>query len=156
VFEMAKDYGLVLLENGSLVDTAAGEALPIDSKPMVPTSADEAAALQRMMAAQAQGLVVRDGNAGGSAVTAIIGETGPIDWEHGFCMERLDIGAGEEIEWDRDDGVDVLFIHRGHATIPCADGTLMLGEGDTMSLPAGLRRMVQSDGGAVAFLVHRA
>jgi quercetin dioxygenase-like cupin family protein len=155
VFDMAKDYGLVLLENGSLVDTAAGEALPQDAKPMPPTSPDDAAALHRMTGAEAQSIIVRDNKTEGSFVTAIIGEAGPLDWAHGFCMERFDIAAGEEIEWDGDDGVDVLFIHRGRASIPCADGDLALNEGDTVSLPAGLPRLLQSDQGAVAFLVHR-
>jgi mannose-6-phosphate isomerase-like protein (cupin superfamily) len=155
VFDMAKDYGLVLLENGSLVDTAAGEALPLDAKPMPPTSPDDAAALHRMTDAEAQRIVVRDDRTERSAVTAIIGEVGPLDWDHGFCMERFEIAPGEEIEWDGEDGVDVLFIHRGSASIPCADGDVTLGEGDTISLPTGLPRLLQSDGGAVAFLVHR-
>lgn len=156
VFEMAKDFGLVLLENGSLVDTAAGEAVPHDAKRMRPTSPDDAAALHRMTDAEAQSIIFRDEKTEGSSVTAIIGEAGPLDWDHGFCMERFDITPGEEIEWDGDDGVDVLFIHRGSATIACADGDVKLGEGDTASLPVGLPRLLQSDGGAVAFLVHRA
>ncbi len=154
VFAMAKDYGLVLLENGSLVDTAAGEVVPRDARPMPPTSPVEAAALQRMTEAEA--IIVRDDKTESSCVTAIIGEAGPLDWNHGFCMERFDIAPGDNIEWDGDDGVDVLFIHQGSATIPCADGELTLGEGDTLSLPAGLPRLLLSDRGAVAFLVHRA
>ena len=153
VFEMAKDFGLVLLENGSLVDTAAGETVPDGAKPMPPTSRDEAAALQS--AADAESIVFRDDKTDGSYVTAVVGEAGPLDWVHGFCLERVDIAPGEEVAWDGEDGVDVLFIHRGSVTMPCADGELALGEGDTLSLPVGLPRVLQSDGGAVAFLVHR-
>jgi hypothetical protein len=155
VFEMAKDFGLVLLENGSLVDTAAGEAVPPDAKPMSPTSPDDAAALHRMSGAEAQNIIFRDEKNDNSTVTAIIGEAGPLDWTHGFCMERFDIAAGDEIEWDGENGVDVLFIHRGCATIPGADGNIVLSAGDTISLPAGLPRVLQSDAGAVAFLVHQ-
>ena len=153
VFEMAKDFGLVLLENGSLVDTAAGEIVPDGAKPMPPTSRDEAAALQS--AADAESIVFRDDKTDGSYVTAVIGEAGPLDWEHGFALERFDIASGEEIAWDGEDGVDVLFIHRGSASVPCADGEVTLSEGDTISLPVGLPRVLQSDEGAVAFLVHR-
>ena len=153
VFEMAKDFGLVLLENGSLVDTAAGEIVPDGAKPMPPTSRDEAAALQS--AADAESIVFRDDKTDGSYVTAVIGEAGPLDWEHGFALERFDIASGEEIAWDGEDGVDVLFIHRGSASVPCADGKVTLSEGDTISLPVGLPRVLQSDEGAVAFLVHR-
>lgn len=153
VFEMAKDFGLVLLENGSLVDTAAGEIVPDGARPMSPTSRDEAAALQS--AADAESIVFRDGKTEGSYVTAVIGKAGPLDWNHGFALERFDIAPGEEIAWHGEDGVDVLFIHRGSATLPCADGEMTLGEGDTISLPVGLSRLLQSDEGAVAFLVHR-
>ena len=153
VFEMAKDFGLVLLENGSLVDTAAGEVVPDGAKPMPATSRAEAAALQS--AADAEPIVFRDDEADGSYVTAVIGEAGPLDWDHGFALERVDIAAGEEVAWDGEDGVDVVFIHRGSATVPCADGEVVLGEGDTISLPAGLARTLRSDKGAVAFLVHR-
>ena len=156
VFEMAKDYGLVLLENGSLVDTAAGEDLPNGAEPMPPTSRDEATALRRMTATEAEAIIFRDDRTEGSYVTAIIGEAGPLDWDHGFCMERFDIAPDEEIAWDADDGVDVLFIHRGSLAIACSDGMMTLNEGDTLSLPACLPRLLQSDGGAVAFLVHRA
>ncbi len=154
VFEMAKDYGLVLLENGSLVDTTAGETVPLDAKPMSPTSPAEAMSLQRMTEAEA--IIFRNDKAEGSTVTAVIGEAGPLDWEHGFCMERFDIAAGEDIEWDGDEGVDVLFVHQGSVTIRSADGDLLLGEGDTISLPVGLPRLILSHEGAVAFLVHRA
>ncbi len=155
VFEMAKDFGLVLLENGSLVDTAAGDVAPVNARLMPPTSADQAAGLQRMTAAQADEIVFRDDKTEGSYVTAIIGEAGPLDWEHGFALERFDIAPGEEIAWDGDDGVDVVFVHRGRVRIPCADVDLILREGDTLSLPIGLPRLFQSDEGAVAFLVHQ-
>jgi quercetin dioxygenase-like cupin family protein len=153
VFEMAKDYGLVLLENGSLVDTAAGEQIPDNAKLMPPTSPEQAAALRRSI--DPESIVFRNENADTSQVTAIIGEAGPLDWDHGFSMERFDIAAGEEIEWDGDDGVDVLFIHKGRVTVSAADGDLSLGAGDTLSMPAGLPRLLQSAEGAVAFLVHR-
>jgi mannose-6-phosphate isomerase-like protein (cupin superfamily) len=153
VFEMAKDFGLVLLENGALIDTAAGERVPNDAKPMQPTSHAEAIALQRVVEAEA--IVFRCDKTEGSSVTAIVGEAGPLDWDHGFSIERFDIAAGEEIGWDGDDGVDVVFIHRGSAIIPCADGTLNVGPGDTLSLPIGLPRLLRSDEGAIVFLVHR-
>ena len=153
VFEMAKDFGLVLLENGSLIDTAAGEVVPDGAKPMPATSRADAAALQST--ADAESIVFRDDKTDGSYVTAVIGEAGPLDWDHGFALERVDIAAGEEVAWDGEDGVDVVFIHRGSAAVPCADGEVVLGEGDTISLPAGLARTLRSDEGAVAFLVHR-
>ena len=155
VFDMAKDYGLVLLENGSLVDTAAGEVIPDGAKPMPPTSFDEAATLARMTAAGAEDIVFRNDKTQGTYATAIIGEAGPLNWPHGFRLDRIDIAAGEPLEWHGDEKVEVLFIHQGTASIPCADGAFILNQGDTVSLPTGLPRTLRSDDGAVAFLVSR-
>jgi quercetin dioxygenase-like cupin family protein len=153
VFEMAKNYGLVLLENGSLIDTAAGEVVPQGAKLMPPTSREDAAALNRTL--DPESIVVRHEEVDESYVTAIIGEAGPLDWDHGFSMERFDIAAGEELSWDGDDGVDVLFIHKGSVSTHAADGDLTLSAGDTLSMPAGLPRLLWSDDGAIAFLVQR-
>jgi mannose-6-phosphate isomerase-like protein (cupin superfamily) len=155
VFDMAKDYGLVLLENGSLVDTAAGEALPSDVAPMAPTSRAAADALNKMNAAQAEAIVWRHADADGTSVTPVIGEDGPLNWDHGFQVDRIDIAPGETIDWDGGDGKDVLFIHRGRVDIECDDGIVTLGEGDTISLPAGLPRGLLSDTGATAYLVYQ-
>jgi mannose-6-phosphate isomerase-like protein (cupin superfamily) len=155
VFDMAKDYGLVLLENGSLVDTAAGESVPADVPPMAPTSRAAADALNKMDAAQAEAIVWRHADVVGTSVTPIIGEEGPLNWDHGFQVDRIDIAPGETIDWDGDDGKDVLFIHRGNVDIECEDGAVTLGEGDTISLPAGLPRHLRTDAGATAYLVYQ-
>ena len=155
VFDMAKDYGLVLLENGSLIDTAAGEALPADVPPMAPTSRDAADALSRMTAAQAEAIVYRKASIPGSAVTAIIGDDAPLDWEHGFSVDRIDIAPSETVDWEGADGKDVLFVHRGDVGIECADGFVELSAGDTISLPEGLPRQLFSEHGATAFLVYQ-
>ena len=43
VFDMARNYGLVLLENGSLVDTAAHQAIPANARLMPRTSPEQVA-----------------------------------------------------------------------------------------------------------------
>lgn len=155
VFEMAKDYGLILLENGSLVNTAAGESVPDDIVPMKPTSRQEAEALIRMTAAQADGIVWRDQPADSTNAIPIIGEEAPLNWDHGFKLDRLDIAPGETIDWDSAGGKEVLFIHRGDVGMECEDGFLSMAEGDTLSLPANLPRLLFSETGATAFLVHQ-
>ena len=154
VFDMAKDYGLVLLENGSLVDTAAGEALPPDASPMAPTSRDEADALNTMSAEQAEAIVWRNADVTGTDVIHIIGAGAPMDWEHGFQVDRVDIAAGDTLDWDSANGKEVLFVHRGCLDVICDDGIVELTEGDTISLPAGMPRHIASAAGAVTFLVH--
>ncbi len=154
VFDMAKDYGLVLLENGSLVDTAAGEAVPADVHPMAPTSRQDANALSRMTSDQAEAIVWRSVAANGTTVTAIIGAGAPLGWDHGFHVDRVDIEPGESIDWSDSEDKEVLFVHRGCVDIECDDGSVALVEGDTISLPAGMPRRLRSDTGAVTFLVH--
>ena len=154
VFDMAKDYGLVLLENGSLVDTAAGEIMPMNVPAMAPTSRYDADALRRMTSDQAEAIVWRNKDADGTDVTTIIGAEAPLNWDHGFCVDRVDIGLGESIDWGGADDREVLFVHKGCVDIECADGVVALVEGDTISLPAGMPRRLCSDTGAVTFLVH--
>lgn len=155
VFDMAKDFGLVLLENGSLVDTAAGETLPTDVHPMVPTSRRDADALGRISSDEAEAIVWRDRPADGTSVTTVIGADGPLDWDHGFSVDRIHIAPGETVDWDGMAGKEVLFVHQGILDIECEDGFMTLSKGDTISLPAGSRRRVLSDGGAMTFLVRQ-
>ncbi len=153
VFDMAKDYGLVLMENGSLVDTSAGETVPAGVAAMTPTSRRQADALARMTGAQAQSLVWRHRAASGTTVTPVIGQDTVINWDHGFNLERIDIAAGDAIDWNAEGDKEVLFLHSGDMGVECEDGLLTLAPGDTLSLPAGFPRSLMSLGGAVAYLV---
>ena len=155
VFDMAKDYGLVLLENGSLVDTASGETLPADVQPMAPTSRQDADALGKMSSKQADAIVWRNVETSGTDVTAIIGAGARLDWDHGFKMDRVDIAAGDTLDWDCAGNKEVLFVLSGCVDIGCDNGVVTLAEGDTISLPAGLPRQLHANTGAITFLVHR-
>jgi mannose-6-phosphate isomerase-like protein (cupin superfamily) len=154
VFEMAEDYGLVLLENGSLVDTAAGEMVPEDVAPMRPTSAQEASSLISLNADAAETIVWRNQAIEGSDVVSIIGPDAPLDWEHGFNVDRMAIAPGEGMDWDGGGAKEVLFIDRGSIDLKCADGLLHLKQGDTISLPADFARSATTQDGVVAFLVY--
>ena len=154
VFDMAKDYGLVLLENGSLVNTAAGETVPADVSPMSPTSRSDADALDTMTAEQAEAIVWRHESVNGTNVTAVISADAPLNWDHGFEIDRVDIAAGEMIDWESADSKEVLFVHSGHVDIECNDGVVTMVPGDTISLPAGMPRRLSSPAGAITFLVH--
>ena len=59
VFAQAQEHGLVLLENGALVDTAAGENLPQDIEPMPPTSQEMVDAMQILRDSDLESCVVR-------------------------------------------------------------------------------------------------
>lgn len=148
VFEMAEDYGLVLLDNGSLVDTAAGETIPPGAARMPVTSREQVVALRRFTAEEAEDLVVR----AAPIDAAIIGSGAPLDWPHGFTLERLHIGS----EGHGDHGASVLFVHRGAVTIDGEWGSAVLGEGDTMTVPAAFGAYTVHGEGAILFRVGRA
>jgi quercetin dioxygenase-like cupin family protein len=154
VFDMAKNFGLILLENGSLVDTAAGQKVPDDIKPMVPTSPDEAQQLMRMTDEQAQSIVWRNARVEGTDVMPVIGEDTPLGWDHGFAVDRIAIAPGDGLDWEGNGQKEVLFVDRGSLLLICEDGEICLQQGDTISLPADMARSARSEDGAVAFLVY--
>jgi mannose-6-phosphate isomerase-like protein (cupin superfamily) len=153
VFEMAKDYGLVLMENGALVDTAAGQPMPTGVAPLPPTTREQADRLDRIGSAEAAKIVVRDAIAS-DGPTALIGNGGPLEWPHGFTMNRIDIAAGKGAGPNSDGRfAQVLFVHKGSIEIAAADGILTMDEGDTISLPPGHMRNISSANGATIFAV---
>jgi mannose-6-phosphate isomerase-like protein (cupin superfamily) len=147
VFDMAADYGLVLLESGRLIDTAAGQSLPEGAAPMPRTSAEQASALHRASASDAERLVWRAQR--GVGPTAIIGERAPLDWPHPFTLDRLDLEAVAVTHTP--DAPEVLFLQSGRLTMVWANGALTLREGDTITVPVGLERTLS--GPAVVYRV---
>ena len=144
VFDMASGYGLVLLENGRLIDTLAGEATPADVRPMPRTTEAQVAALRTPTAADAARLVWRATAAGG--VVRIIGDDAPLGWAHPFSLDRLnmiedDIGTPAAPE--------VLFVQSGSVTVNLAASTLTLGPGDSMTVPVGTERRLSGPGSLV-------
>lgn len=139
VFDMAAQYGLVLLENGQLIDTAAGQTLPRDAGKMPRTSPDQVAALRRPSPEEAESLVWRAPIDATAIATPIIGEHALLSWPHPFTLERLDL-RGDQVLEARVTAPEVLFAQSGCLTVEWADGALVLGEGDTMTVPVGLDR----------------
>ena len=152
VFDMAANYGLVLLENGSLVDTAAGQAVPPEARPMPRTNPEQVAKLRRATAEDAARMVWR-GSAPTRGVAPIIGEHAPLNAPHPFRLERLCLG--EDMAADRNSPIapEVLFIQSGKVTVAWNGGELSLAAGDTMTLPIGLDRRLSSAGEATVYRV---
>ena len=148
VFDLAADYGLVLLENGSLVDTVAGQALPTDVALMPRTSPAQAAALAVPSAADAEGMVVR----AAEVSAALIGPDARLDWEHGFTLDRLVIGGVSALDL----AGTVLFIHRGTLRFAIDDFPICLTAGDTMTVPDEVRISEVKGIEAIVFAVRRA
>jgi quercetin dioxygenase-like cupin family protein len=155
VFEMARDFGLVLLENGQLIDTASGERVPEGARPMPPTSADDIARLTRARPSDAEAMVMRDAHrTAGVGATAIIGPGAPLGSLPGFTLDRLDLAANERTDVSIVKTVEVVFVHRGEIAVDWNDESTLLREGDTITLPIGLERRFGANRASIAFVVH--
>jgi mannose-6-phosphate isomerase-like protein (cupin superfamily) len=151
VFAMARDYGLVLLDSGRLIDTAAGESLAADMVPMPPTSAAAAAAMRRLVPIEAEALVVRASAAPG--MTALIGPDAPIGWPHGFSVSRLVLAAGSSHALGGQTAARVLWVQVGGVTCRCAGADLLLCAGDTFTVPQGEAVVIHASADATLFIV---
>ena len=171
VLNAARGTGLVLLEDGRLIDKEAGEQVPSGACETRPLSDAELAAFRRVRADDAALCVVRqdnmqpDGSAPlsdeGVAEYRVIGPANaaenlaaaPIDWPHGFHLRRVRLAEGARIRAHSRGEVEVLFVHRGELTITWASGEVRLGQGDHLTLPAGLSRGWRNNGNATADII---
>jgi quercetin dioxygenase-like cupin family protein len=153
VFDMARNYGLVLLENGTLVDTASGQSLPEDVPPMPRTSAEQVAVMALPTAQEAEALVWRNANYDSTRETPIIGPAAPLLADNGIRMTRLDLASRSSFDIGVARSPEVLFVHAGAAELEWKDGRIVLGVGDTITVPIGLPHRIKSEDGAVLYKV---
>ena len=155
VFDMAEKYGLVLLESGRLIDTVAGQEVPPDARPMPVTSTSQVTQMSHVSQTSADRLVWRDDGRRQMPTTAVIGTDGPLDWPHGFAVDRLDFAAGDERRPGIAESPAVIFVHDGDFTIRWPDGETTLKPGDTVSIPPGPEWTLASERGCAAYRVSR-
>jgi quercetin dioxygenase-like cupin family protein len=166
VFDKAQLYGLVLLDNGALVDTAQGETVGPGVQAMQATSPEQVARLHRTSPAEAERLAVpseyREGSrtlGDGVTDTPVIGMAcdglarGPLDWEHGFSLRRREMAPGSSLPPERRDVPEVWFVHRGAVQVLVDGQAAELGVGDTITIPCGAARSASSETGAQLFVV---
>lgn len=144
VFDMAADYGLVLLESGQLIDTTAGQVVPEGARPMPRTSAAQVAALARATAADAERLVwrARDGH----GTTPVIGKGAVINGPHPFTLDRIDLSSNTTTGIGTASAPEVLFVHAGTLAVDWDGGALTLAPGDTITVPLGVERRLSGPG----------
>jgi quercetin dioxygenase-like cupin family protein len=175
VFDAAESYGLVLLENGMLVDTARGEPVPLGAARMPRTSPAEVAALDRYDSRALEARVARSPSAPVSAnacerargvfETALLGPesseegfpAGEVANEHGFAVRRLNVAQGARLPAHRRSEEEVFLMHRGRLTVLIDGIAVTLGEGDVLTVPVlAMRELVGSDEPAIAHVVRGA
>lgn len=151
VFDMAAKFGLVLLEDGSLIDTAAGQSVPETAGLMPRTTGEQVSALHIPTGVEAEALVRRSEDGPGD----IIGGEGAFSWEHGFGLRRYDLADDEPVAVEAGDDPSVWFAHKGDLEICWGKEKLPLAEGDVITIPARLSCNITCAGGATAYRVWR-
>lgn len=176
VFEMAKEYGLVLLEGGRLVDTTLGESVPANAKRQQAPSAEEIARLATPPRAKLEACVVkardlkpnpasplaRDGVEEMPVITPKpTGDgfaPGPISgwWPHGFNLRGLRLASGASVPAHTRAEEEVIFVHRGVLEVTTPEGSVVMGPGDTFTTPKGVARSFRapSSNGVAAYIVR--
>ena len=121
---------------------------------MQPTSAADVAALQRLTPADTARVIACDSATRGVQERLVIGDGGLLAPTDDFILRRSDLAAGEEIDEAASERQEVLFVHLGAIAVEGEDGEVMLGEGDTLSLPAGTPRRYRAAKPTTLFRVN--
>lgn len=160
VFDEARKHGLILLEDGSLVDTTRGETVPDGKREMKPTTQEDVDDLERLRAEEMGNCVVQRDDLRPAASTElpgirefpIIGEASRdgdlpaarINWPHGFRLWNVVVDPGATTPDHMRHEEEVILVHKGHLTIHCADGEVELGPGDVFTVPIDTARRFEN------------
>ena len=160
VFDMAEEYGLVLLESGMLIDTANGEMLSGDMKPMPRTTSNQVEALKRLDSEALRACCVQANDdipgtdEDGVQRRRIVHKDGKLRWAHEFAVEELRLEPGARLELGGEPRNQVVFAQSGEIEIDANDKAI-LRKGDTATIEPGIARTLanQSSERAIAILV---
>ncbi|MFT4665679.1 MAG: mannose-6-phosphate isomerase-like protein (cupin superfamily) [Polaribacter sp.] len=180
VIEEAKDHGLVLLENGKLVDTTIGEKIPKGKKPMRPLTKTQLKKFDQYTVRQMSPHVGRAGTYKASPYKGFPNKTpdqlrwidvlGPQKSKgHKFQVKPGDPkgdqfnvyglqadGKGKTGKYKREE-VEVMLVHRGKFQISCTHKgkTLKatLKNGDIFTFPKGSERSITANTYGFAYFV---
>lgn len=176
VFESASDLGLKLAKGGKLIDTSSGEyelrevelEAPLDEQalaelrtpPMeklaecVVRFEDVVGNPQSPLAAlgvEEAGLIVPHATSDGF-------QAGPISgwWQHGFNMRLLTLQTGAYVPSHSRSEAEVIFVQSGTLELSWAGGELIMGAGDTLTVPIGLSHAFRNPASVpcVAYIVR--
>lgn len=139
VFEMAKNYGLVLLQDGSLIDTNKGDVIPDGKRPMPVTTSEQIEKLKQFNAEQLRDCCVFADPSSGVR-RKLIGSDGELSWSHGFQVEQNILNGSGTIDAYEHASSEVVFVHEGELTIIADDQEICVRTGDTATIAAGMTR----------------
>jgi quercetin dioxygenase-like cupin family protein len=180
VIEEAKGHGLILLENGKLVDTTIGEAIPDGIKPKAVLTEEELNHFDQYTDEEMSLHVGRKNSYKASSYPHFPNQTidtltyydiiGPLqNDEHSFHVKPGDHNGdqfnvyGMQTNGNADTGkysrqeVEVFLVHEGNFHVSCDfEGERIkvdMKAGDIFSFPKGSSRQIKSDSESFAYLV---
>lgn len=162
VFDMAKEYGLVLLEDGTLIDTVKGESVPAGARVMQVTTKEQVDSLLKVDSAGLELCVLRKGSErapglfstiGGVVERLLVGAE-PISWTHGFTVCETTLADGAALPGHALDVPDVWFIQHGTVEVSINGEATRCSDGDTITLPIGSVRSLRNCGHDDAIIVQ--
>jgi quercetin dioxygenase-like cupin family protein len=165
VFDLASDHGLVLMEDGSLVDTRAGDAPPAGLKPMPRTTSEQVAGHRVVNSDALESIVIRTADfrwVSDSALSRFAGveecsllgrgseheslPDGTLAWDHGFVLRALRFEPGASVPAHLRREEEVIFVQEGMLCITVDGAGVQLGPGDTFTTPIGGCRSFSNTG----------
>jgi len=159
VFDMAGEYGLVLMENGNLIDTANGETVPEGQNPMPVTSKEQVDALSIFSHEQLRACCIASDedvlgdNREGVVTRELIGSDAKLSWPHGFEITHMQLTPEANADQISYPGSEVLFVQSGELTVKLLEETWCLFPGDTATIPKGsARQFINKSDKPVEFL----
>ncbi len=159
VFEAAADHGLKLAKGGRLIDTTSGthelkdvelegaldnETLGALKTPPMDKLLQCVVRAADMRPNPASPLAASGVDEAGVIVPSPTGDrfpAGPIQgwWPHDLNLRRLTLQTGAYVPMHARNEVEVLFVQAGTVEVSWHGGELLLGAGDTLSVPVGLQ-----------------
>ena len=157
VIERARGYGLVLLENGALIDTTLGEKVPKGATVVKPATREEIAYIQVPTLEQMQACVAKHQAQTKPAQEAATTQTIIIDdsvstaqiaapkLPHGFTVNHLHFAPNAQTPFYAHAEPEVLLVQSGQITWRNDAGeTLTLQSGDIFTVPRGMNRQLHA------------
>ena len=143
---MAKEYGLILLEDGTLVDIAAGETVPSDKKIMPETTPEQAAALKQFTSSELQACCIKADETvpltqtEGISIRPLISPSSKLNWSHGFHVTQYELETGSMTDICSFENSDVVYVFDGDLSLEVNDMTYSMNSGDTATISQGSER----------------
>lgn len=146
VFDMAKKHGLILLENGNLIDTVKGEKIEAGLAPMPVTNREDIEKLKVFSNEDLRKCCVFSNEPvpsyarSGTIARKLIGSDAKLNWPHGFQLHHLSYLPGSANFAQVRSVADVVFVQSGQLTVKVNDELWELRTGDTATIPRGASR----------------